>query len=91
MQRYRILNNVEIESKTGRFALVEGCFDVQAKSDGLWLITPKINGKQQCSINLTNPNASHMLLTLWRQLLRNQALDSDSKKPPQVSSIVIRQ
>ena len=77
MTRYRVLNNVEIESKTGRFALVEECFDVQAKSDGLWLTTPKLNGKQ-CSINLTNPSANRMLLILWQQLY-NQPLDSDSE------------
>ena len=73
MKRYRDLNNVEIESPTGKYALADECFDVSANAEGLWLHTPKINGKRY-SINLTNKNSSRMISELWQQIY-NKSLE----------------
>jgi hypothetical protein len=40
MKRYFILAGVEHESKHGKYAIADNCYDVEAKRDGLFLVLP---------------------------------------------------
>ena len=71
MKRYFLLAGIEHESKSGKYAIADDCFDVNANGDGLYLKCP--DGEKY---NLLD-GGSRDLLELWKKLRRKHE-DKDS-------------
>jgi len=78
MQRYFVLAGVEHESNNGRYCHASDVYDVLAKKDGLWLVTPKIDGKQDV-IRLDADTQGSQLNLLWQKLY-NPAVETTGAK-----------